>query len=257
MARSPVAPLPFALLLAGASLVNTPAQAQWFMSPINPISNPSAGVLCDRNAQRCFNNQGASISLTQRYLGNTAGQRLSAELSGRPSPSEFLLSNGTLCSVLARTCWSDGSRKQSTNTTLTQQLFGSTTVDTAGNERQTARCSLNQQGRGIYDGACEIRVVSREGAVQRYAVIFPDGRRYQFRRSEDGSLQLEDATGTWPVELVDHGYTGVFRWSTMLMVATREHSQMRPLASTDGPAASSPSSPFSPGQLIDLLFFRN
>jgi hypothetical protein len=32
---------------------------------------------------------------------------------------------------------------------------------------------------------------------------------------------------------------------------------MRPLASADGPAASSPSSPFSPGQLIDLLFFRN
>jgi hypothetical protein len=254
MAQSPVAPFSFALLIAGASLVNAPAQAQWFSSP---ISNPSPGVLCDRNAQRCFNSQGDSIALTQRYLGSTAGQRLSAELSGRPSPSEFLLSNGTLCSVSERTCWRDGSRKRSKNTTLTQQLFGSTTVDNAGNERQEARCSLNQQGRGIYDGSCEIRVVSREGTIQRYAVIFPDGRRYQFRRSGDDSLQLEDATGTWPVELIDHGYTGVFRWSNMLMVATREHSQMRPVAAADGPAPSSSSSPFSPGQLFDLLFFRN
>lgn len=258
MTRSPVAPFSFALLLAGACLVNVPVKAQWFTSPIsNPISNPSPGVLCDRNAQRCFDNQGASISLTQRYLGQTAGQRLSAEQSGRPRPAEFQLSNGTLCSVPVQTCWSDGSRKRTTNTTLTQQLFGSTTVDNAVNERREARCSLNQQGRGIYDGPCEIRVLGREGTLQRYAVIFPDGRRYQFRRSGDGSLQLEDGTGTWPVELIDHGYTGVFRWSTMLLVATREHSQMRPLAGADGPAPGSSSSPFSPGQLIDLLFFRN
>jgi hypothetical protein len=258
MARSPAAPFSVALLLAGASLLNAPVQAQWFTSPIsNPISNPSPGVLCDRNAQRCFDNQGASISLTQRYLGDTAGQRLSAEQSGRPRPSEFQLSNGTLCSVPQQTCWSDGSRKRTTNTTLTQQLFGSTTVDNADNERQDARCSLNQQGRGIYDGPCEIRVVSREGTLQRYAVILPDGRRYQFRRSGDGSLQLEDATGTWPVELVDHGYTGVFRWGTMLMVATREHSRMRPLAGAVEPTPGSSTSSFSPGQLLDLLFFRN
>jgi hypothetical protein len=77
------------------------------------------------------------------------------------------------------------------NTTLTQQLFGATTVDDSGNERQAARCSLSQQGRGVYDGPCEIRV------------------------------------------------------------ATREHSQMRPLAGGDGPAPGSASSPFSPGQMID------
>jgi hypothetical protein len=61
MARSPVTPFSVALLLAGASLVNAPVQAQWFSSP---ISNPSPRVLCDRNAQRCFDNQGASIPLT-------------------------------------------------------------------------------------------------------------------------------------------------------------------------------------------------
>ena len=254
MARSPAAPFSVALLLAGASLVNAPAKAQWFGSS---ISNPSPGVLCDRNAQRCFDNQGASISLTQRYLGNAAGLRISAQQSGRPWPSEFQLSNGTLCSVPERKCWSDGSRKWTTNTTVTQQLFGSTSIGDADNERQAARCSLNQQARGIYDGPCEIRVVSRQGTLQRYAVIFPDGRRYQFRRSMDGSLQLEDATGTWPVQLIDHGYTGVFRWSNMLMVATREHSQMRPLVGADRTAPGSSFSPFSPGQLFDMLFFRN
>lgn len=67
----------------------------------------------------------------------------------------------------------------------------------------------------------------------------------------------QDATGTWPVELIDHGYTGVFRWSNMLLVATREHSQMRPLAGARGAAPGPSSTPFSPGQLIDLLFFRN
>jgi hypothetical protein len=252
MARSVVPSFSFALLLGSTVLVNPPAQAQWF----GTITNPAPGVLCDRNAQRCFDNQGASISLTQRYLGNSAAQRLSAEQSGRSRPSEFQLSNGTLCSIPERTCWSDGSTKRTTNTTLTQQLFGSTTVDDSDNETQAARCSLNQQGRGIYDGPCEIRVVSRDGSLQRYAAIFPDGRRYQFRRSGD-SLQLEDATGTWPVELIDHGYTGVFRWSTMLLVATREHSQMRPLAAADGSESGSSSAPFSPGQLIDLLFFRN
>lgn len=253
MARSAVTLFPFALLFGVAVLVNTPVQAQWFTSA---ITNPTPGVLCDRNAQRCFDNQGVSISQTQRYLGNSAGQRLSAEQSGRPRPSEFQLSNGTLCSVPDQTCWSDGSKKRTKNTTLTQQLFASTTVDNSGNETQAARCSLHQQGRGIYDGPCEIRVVSRDGNLQRYAAIFPDGRRYQFRRSGD-ALQLEDATGTWPVELIDHGYTGVFRWSTMLLVATREHSQMRPLVGADSPEPGSSVSPFSPGQLIDLLFFRN
>jgi hypothetical protein len=254
MAASPVAPFSFALLLAGASLINAPVQAQWFGRSIN---SPSRGVLCDRYAQRCYDNQGASISLTQRYLGNTAAQRLSAQLSGRSWPAEFQLSNGTLCSVPDRTCWTDGSWKRTTNTVITEQLFSSTSVGNVDNERQAARCSLNQQARGIYDGPCEVRVVSREGTLQRYAVIFPDGRRYQFRRSRDGSLQLEDATGTWPVELIDHGYTGVFRWSNMLMVATRENSQMRPLPGADGAAPRSSLSPFSPGQLLDLLFFRN
>jgi hypothetical protein len=124
-------------------------------------------VFCDRNALRCFDNQGASISFTQRSLDNTAGQRLSAEQSGRPRPSEFQLRNGTLCNVPEQTCWSDGSRKRTTNTTLTQQLFGSTTVDNADNKREEARCSLNQQGRGLYDRPCEIRVVSREHSRMR------------------------------------------------------------------------------------------
>ena len=97
----------------------------------------------------------------------------------------------------------------------------------------------------MYDGACELRVVSREpGEITRYSVTTDDGRRYIFRKRGD-TLQLEDATGTWSVDYRNHGYTGVFRWSDMLLVATREHSLLDPQRPQ----------PRTLGNLIDQLFF--
>jgi hypothetical protein len=67
----------------------------------------------------------------------------------------------------------------------------------------------------------------------------------RFRVGRGNTLQLEDATGSWPVEYRNHGYTGVFRWSDMKLVATRQHSLVDPQR---------PQTP-SLGELIDLLFF--
>jgi hypothetical protein len=89
-------------------------------------------------------------------------------------------------------------------------------------------CSLTQRGRGIYDGSCELRLVSREpGDISRYSVTTNDGRKYIFKRT-GSTFQLEDATGTWPVQFINHGYTGVFRWSDIKLVATRQHNLLNP-----------------------------
>jgi len=199
------------------------AQAQW-TSTISRVAN---GVICDRASAICFDRQGPSIGLTKQYLGTSAAQRLTANLSGRPMPSEFSLSNGSFCSVPQATCWSSN-RRDRLNETLTRELFpnspalGSNVTKTAG------LCSLTQRGRGIYDGSCELRLVSREpGDISRYSVTTNDGRKYIFKRTGT-NFQLEDATGTWPVQFINHGYTGVFRWSDIKLVATREHNLLNP-----------------------------
>jgi hypothetical protein len=57
-------------------------------------------------------------------------------------------------------------------------------------------------------------------------VAQPDGRRFNFS-NRSGRLEVSDASGTWPVTFFDHGYTGVFRWRDMTLVATREHRGLR------------------------------
>ncbi|MFM7453630.1 MAG: hypothetical protein ACKO1V_06655 [Cyanobium sp.] len=70
--------------------------------------------------------------------------------------------------------------------------------------------------------------MSREpGDISRYSVTTNDGRKYIFKRSGSTFL-LEDATGNWPVQFINHGYTGVFRWSDINLVATRQHNLLNP-----------------------------
>lgn len=199
------------------------AQAQWG----GAISRVAPGVVCDQAVGICFDRQGPSIGLTRQYLGNSAAQRLTASLSGRPLPTEFSLSNGSLCSVSQSACWTS-SRRDRLNDQLTRELYPSSPALQGPVTRSVGLCSLSQRGRAIYDGSCELRVVSREpGDISRYSVTTNDGRRFIFRRA-GSSFQLEDATGTWPVQFINHGYTGVFRWSDIKLVATRQHSLLNP-----------------------------
>ncbi|MCP9928650.1 YcgJ family protein [Cyanobium sp. CH-040] len=220
--RSAVRALP---VLAAVSLGMAPAQAQLQM--FGGISSPAPGVVCDRIAMTCFNGSGPSVDLTRQHLGNSAALRLSASLSGRPPASEFRLSNGAVCSVRESTCWTDSRRKRVSDA-LTRDLFAASPNPDREVSRSRGLCSLSQRGRAVYDGNCDLRVVSRDSGISRYAVSTADGRRYVFRRRGD-TLELEDATGTWPVDFRNHGYTGLFRWSDMTLVATREHSLL-PLA---------------------------
>lgn len=230
-----------ALSLAAAS-APAPARAQLLQQLFTGISSPAPGVVCDRPAMTCFDSNGPSVDLTRRHLGRSAADRLSANLSGRPPAREFRLSNGAECSIASSTCWTD-SRRNRVSTTLTRDLFASAQSGDKVVSKSRGLCGLSQRGRAIFDGSCDLKVVSRDSDVARYAVATGDDRRYVFRRRGD-RLELEDATGTFPVEFRDHGYTGVFRWGDMQLVATREHSLL-PLAQ---PRRS------STGDQIDRLF---
>ncbi len=214
--------------LAALTLLSaTPASAQ-----LGGLQAPSPGVICDNLRRSCFDERGASFNWTQRLYGPAAAQQMAAQLSGRPPVQEFLLSTGALCDVRARLCWDDGNRRLQVSRSLSQQLFGSGGGSGSGGSsggatvtRDRARCTLLQQTRTLYDGRCSLRTV-REGGLVRYVVSTPDGRRFNFSNLR-GRLQVNDATGNWPVEFIDHGYTGVFRWQAMTLMATREHSGLR------------------------------
>jgi hypothetical protein len=230
MGRPSIAPWPSALTLAGAAVVVSAGvlhplqgQAQWSSS----ISRVAPGVICDRAAAICFDRQGPSIGLTKQYLGSSAALRLTANLSGRPIPSEFSLSNGSFCNVSQSTCWTS-IRRDRLNETLTRELYPNSPALQSNVTKTLGLCSISQRGRGIYDGGCELRLVSREpGDISRYSVTTNDGRKYIFKRSGSTFL-LEDATGNWPVQFINHGYTGVFRWSDIKLVATRQHNLLNP-----------------------------
>lgn len=199
------------------------AHAQWS----NAISAVAPGVVCDRAAAICFDRQGPSIALTRQYLGSGAALRLTANLSGRPVAGEFTLSNGSFCSVAQATCWS-GNRRDRLNEALTRELYPNSPALQNSVTKTPGVCSITQRGRALYDGGCELRLVSRErGDISRYSVTTNDGRKYVFKRS-GSTFQLDDATGNWPVQFINHGYTGVFRWSDIKLVATRQHNLLNP-----------------------------
>ena len=122
--RSAPAPTLFGLLGAGlliTSYVVKPGQAQTQPG----VTSPNPGVICDRNGAICYDQQGASVRLTQDYFGKNASNRLKKQMREKPATGEFMLSNGALCDLRTVTCWSDGWRKGQVSTQLSQQLFGS------------------------------------------------------------------------------------------------------------------------------------
>lgn len=100
----------------------------------------------------------------------------------------------------------------------------------ARNDREVTtyegRCTLLEGSRLLHEGDCSLRLVERNNGVTRYVVTQPDGRRFNFS-DRSGRLEVRDATGTSPVAFIDHGYTGVFRWRNLTLVATRENRGLR------------------------------
>jgi len=242
-----------ALGFFGASAIPMAARAADF---------PRAGVICDAPRQVCFDRQGPSIGLTRIYYGPGASNRLLAQLSGSPPQREFQLSSGQLCDLNQQLCWDGGRRRGNVNPLLSRQLFGLS--PTTGPAMGTApapqpppagerQCQLMQRGLTVFSGPC--RLYRQNETVWKYYVVQMDnGKLFRFQRRAS-QLVLSDATGTWPVFIVDRGSAVQFRWSNLLLDVSR--SQQARGGGPDGvvPPTPTPRSTGETGQdLLDDIF---
>lgn len=231
--RATHAALAFTTAVLGTSwLAPSPAAAQSWNAPGRSpaavadtrIGSPAPGVVCDAVTRICYDGNGVSLPLTRQHMGSWAEWRLARQLSGQPLPTEFRLSDGSLCDVRARTCWSEAFGRRTVATQLSDQLFRS---GNAADQREVHRfaglCNLMRGNRELYSGVCALRrVANSERGVTRYVVRQPDGSQLTFS-DRSGRLEVSDGDRSWPATFVDHGLTGVFRWRDMTLVATREH----------------------------------
>jgi hypothetical protein len=206
------------------------------------LSYPAPGVICDGSAKLCYDKKGLSVALTGIAYGQRAQQKAMTSLNnGTPSP-EFKLSNGSVCSLALGACWEDGWSKRRLANNLSMQLFGVVpavnpaypngigTLDNGnGNSnsnwnseavRNSGICSLSRSGNRNFDGPCELKQVQGPGGT-RYRVRLGNGTSFTFVNQGNG-FRIEDAMGgSWPVQFVDQGPTGIFRWGNSTLVATQ------------------------------------
>jgi uncharacterized protein (DUF779 family) len=166
------------------------------------LSGPAVGVLCDAAGPVCYDAQGPSIGHTQTYFGRTAADRLGRELASRAAIQEFRLSNGAVCDVRAKICWSDGYGRRTVASQLTRQLFGNTNPANLGElqlpqagvlcDRREQRC-YDRQGLSVgltreYFGAYAEQQLVRQLAGQAPAKVF---------RLSNGAVCDVDAQRCW------------------------------------------------------------
>lgn len=202
---------PLTLALAGALALSQPARA---------YDIPSPGVVCDRMRFTCYDSSGPSVSLTRRWYGQRAEQDLLRRLSGKPPSRDFQLSGGEVCDTRLKFCWTDGWRRSRVDERLTRQLFGDSGGGwNPGPARPDRVCALNQRGRRLFQGGCQL---SRgvENGYRAYVVETRDNRRYAFVIRSSG-LTLRDATGTWPVRINELGDSVVFSWTDLQLQVSR------------------------------------
>lgn len=191
------------------------------------LSFPNPGVVCDSVGQTCYDSYGPSIGITQMTYGAGAADRLTRNLN-ESNNRDFRLSTGQACVVAKRTCYNDGWNQSQVAPGLTQQLFGGSA---ATSQKQVARdtglCSLTRAGQKIYDGACTLKQV-RTSDSNRYEVVLNNGSRYVFQQQGGGYVIRDGFGGSWPVNFVDHGDTGIFRFDNYKLVATQDSGGRRP-----------------------------
>lgn len=199
------------------------------------LQAPQAGVICDPAEQTCFDKLGLSLGLTREYYGAYAEQQALRKLGGQPTPKVFRLSNGAVCDVDARRCWSDGWERRTLDARLSRQLFG---PGSEGLARQ-GQCRLTRWFKVLNSGSCTIS--ERGGKTGRELdVTLSNGAVYSFSRRRGEGYQLSDDKGsTWPVRVSDQGSSLSFSWSDRVLQITPQRQQ----------GAGAPSL----GQLIDSL----
>ncbi|MEB3334081.1 MAG: YcgJ family protein [Cyanobacteriota bacterium] len=232
------------------------------------VQTPMPGVICDAAGPRgsgvCYDRNGVSPLLTGRFLGRQAEAQLNSYLATNPAPKDFRLSNGTVCSVPERTCWQDGWTKGNIAHRLTFHLFGTAVSGTVppAPVRDTGLCSLTRAGRPVFEGSCDLRQATRTDGLRVYRVRLANGTTYTFS-NRGGTVTIADPFGaTWPVTYVNHGVTGIFRWSEMGLVATQTASGL-PATTPPGttpPATTTPGTTSTDelgralGSLLNTLF---
>jgi len=199
---------------------------------------PSAGVVCDQPAQRCYDSNGLSLGLTGQYFGSFAQQNAFQSLGGRRPGPVFNLSNGSRCDVRQLSCWSSDYGQPMLNQQLTSQLFGGMPQPTPspmpspypapnpqpgpGSSGYSAQCRLTRSGSSLYNGPCALNEV-RQGYQPRFEVLLQNGPRYVFQQTQGGFQISDGAGGSWPVQFNDNGRSGTFRWADMSLSATQNN----------------------------------
>lgn len=97
----------------------------------SPIFAPTTGVMCDKKANFCVDDQGISMGLTTQYLGGKAQKKLQKSLGDGAGVSlgEYTLSNGAHCDSKEKQCYTDRyypRSKDKQEPKLTAQIFGKT-----------------------------------------------------------------------------------------------------------------------------------
>lgn len=163
---------------------------------------PRTGVVCDAPNQICFDANGASVTQTRLSFGYQASSKLQKQLAkGQPSGGQLAFSSGERCDLQRRTCWDSGSQNATINTSLSQQLFGTGSVNQGG---VTGALVFPQTG-VVCDGSQQIcfdatgasvaqtrsnfgyqagRNLERQIAVRPYGseIVFSSGERCNFQR---------------------------------------------------------------------------
>ena len=189
---------------------------------------PSAGVVCDQPAQRCYDSNGLSLGLTAQYYGSFAQQNALQSLGGqRPGPV-FTLSNGSRCNVRQLSCWSSNYGQDVINQQLTSQLFGGvprptpSPQPTPSGSSYTGQCRLMRGTSRLFNGPCALNEV-RQGYQPRFEVMLQNGPRYVFEQGPSGYQIADGSGGRWPVQFSDNGQSGTFRWSEMSLTVTQNN----------------------------------
>ncbi len=105
------------------------ASVQVMSAPLKgAVFSPSPGVVCDKKAQFCADEQGISLGFTRSYLGQKAEGAMMARIkSGGGSAGYdltwFTFSNGVDCKIKDRVCHV-GKHSDKVDAAHTRALFG-------------------------------------------------------------------------------------------------------------------------------------
>lgn len=90
---------------------------------------PDKGVVCDKKANFCVDDQGISMGLTTQYLGRKSQEKLQKSLGDGSGVSlgEYTFSNGVHCDSHEKQCYTDRyypRTQDKQEPKLTGQIFG-------------------------------------------------------------------------------------------------------------------------------------